>query len=245
MFEPLVALPSSSSRMLETIVRFRMLALGLLVLGCGGVAPSALEAQEIRVSGGTASAPDSDLIGGTGWGMGIRYFHWEGLGFGLETDRFSKASALILACPPQSADCTFEAVDFVTDLNTLSFIFLLAFAARDDLTLRVGGGRVAGRVTSSNGVGRESGQEVVVPDADRGAGPIAWNRGADGNVVAFEVLYRLPAPGPVPLSAFGTFRRHDLTMEGCGSDVSFLCGKLNHFELQLGLATHLFPRRTR
>lgn len=202
-----------------------------------------LSAQEFRVTAGNVSTPDSDLVGGNGWGYGVRYFHWEGLGFGIERDHYTNQSPLELEILPDGGgESRLETFDFTTRTNTTTFIVLLALQIRPDLQLRMGGGRSA-NVIQTRGVGRDSGVEIEGPDADEGRGPLAWSRGADGNLVIFEGTWELPIPSPVPVSLYGSYRQHDVTMSGCGEGFTPLCGPLNHRELQLGGHVHLFPRR--
>ncbi len=225
--------------MVRAILLVAAFCVGLLSLAPA----SALEAQEFRVTGGHASAPMSEFVGGTGWGFGARYFHWEGLGFGIERDFFVNQSAIVLEnCPGGGVPCVVETFDFETETNTTALIVLVALRARPGLYLRFGGGRSASTVVT-DGLGRETGFVPDIPPADRGNGPIAWSRGADGNLVIFEAIYQLPLPGPFPLSVYGSFRRHDATMRGCGEGFTPLCGQLNHREFQLGGHLHLFPRR--
>ncbi len=202
--------------------------------------PRPVQAQEVRLTGGYGGAENSDLIGGFGWGIGIRYFHWAGLGFGIESDRFSRTFDITeTSCADDGLGCLQEPVAYDTDTNTTSFILLLGLAPNDAVQIRVGAGRTAG-VLRSHGIGRTSGRDYEVPDSDRGSGPLAWSRGADGHVLFFEGVVDLPGP----ISAFAAYRRHDVRMEGCGEGgTTFLCGPLNHWELNTGLHLHLFPRR--
>lgn len=217
-----------------------------MAIGLAVATPSPASAQEFRLTAGNASAPMTDLVGGNGWGWGVRYFFWEGLGVGIDRDHYRNQEGIRLEyCPDGQSSCQTDTFDFDTNTNTTTLIVLAALQARDDLFVRFGGGRSASSITTSV-LGRETGLRPEVPQADEGRGPIAWSRGADGNVLVFEVLWNVPrVPGPFPLSLYGAFRRHDVRMSGCGDGFTPLCGQLNHREFQIGGHLHLTPRRGR
>lgn len=218
----------------------------VLAIGWTAASPTPASAQEFRLTAGHAAAPNSDLIGGYGWGWGVRYFWWEGLGFGLDRDHYATSEGIPLVyCPDGSESCRTETFDFDTRMNTTTLLVLLAVPVRDDLQFRFGGGRSAGAVTTDL-TGRDSGDRLEVPQADLDRGPLAWSRGADGNVLVFEARWTIPRiPGPFSLSLYGAYRQHDARMSGCsdGDDFTPLCGRLNHREFQLGGHVHLSPRR--
>lgn len=200
-------------------------------------------AQELRGGLSGSFSGRSELSSAWGGGLGIRILPRAQVGVGLELDRWSfNPTVNAPVCDPDGVQCRTEPVAMWNRLETVTFLLLAEALRTEEWRLRLGFGRVAGIATGS-GVSQTSGVEVEPPGADRGAGRLAWSRGADGSVVVFEVLRSLPVPGPLVPSVLASYRHHRLEMEGCVSGAfSPFCGPLNLNEFQLGLFLPLWPR---
>ncbi len=225
----------------------RTSAVALVVLLFATLAtPQEGRAQEVRVGGSQAFPALAEMGNPLGWGWGVRYVRSGGIGVGLDREEYRNTRSLSrFVCNPDGTACAEEPVVFDTEMDLTTFLLLLQLAQGEEWGVRLGFGRVAGRMTGT-GVGEETGRRLDPIPADAEAGILAWSRGADGTAVLLEVHRYLSVPGPFSLSATGSYRFVRAEMEGCESgEFSPFCGTLAMNELQLGFALALRSGRTR